>query len=1133
MKKTLLAGIALLAAGTMSAQTILEEGFETGNTGKDLTPVAAGPGWEVVKGYKGSEATYNWYNYYSKPGTSPDGTEIKSTITGLCCASVTCPITADSPEKGSGPREEILLTPELDLNDTYELGFTFRVSPMNAYDRSRYDLQVRVVEDGNLEGAETIFSIQNEKMLRESGIGVFPITNWNPYSPKVSLADFKGSKVRLAFVYKLMTEEGNLVWLDDVTVKKFTPATTPQPRLSTNSFNYGDVYIGEKSYSDVISLTNTGTDGLTIESVDMPQGVSLTFSPSDVNLGRYESLDFQVAYSAAMTTPAKGDVVFHTNGGDVTLALSATKKAVPEGGMFEGFEAYYPPAGWKSEGWNWTTRPIEGDHSVYCDGGYSNSYLTSPRLDLTNGGTVAFTYYNNYDGDEAPYYDIEMQVSYDGGKSWKKKWVTEDKNLNQMLTTEVELDKGGDNCYVRWYYPIVETDDYGAMEHTIFTLDRVVLPSVYGINGAPGAVSNPVPANNATDILPTNIHLAWAPAQFAKGYKVFVGTNAEANDLVNGQDVGGKLFFDIPVAKNETSYNWRVVAYNDNGESTDVTTWKFTTQKDASVTSYPYEENFTSLTGNEIPTGWENTPSQNYKRTWSVNSMNPYKNDGKEYAVLSTMWLESGDSNAIATQEFRLPDDSAMEISFIWGDAHPSDLKIDPTGMAEKKNVEPNNGVANNTFDIFADGKWTTLSTISQNADSDDKKFWINEQIDLSAYKGKTVRFRWTHESVNRNKDNGAALTHIVVEEKQGQKAIVNISTWDFGKVNHRMAASSGDVFRLLNKGSETLKVADVSFKQSNFTTTLAKGDEVKPGEAKTFALRFDALEAATTEPVEINDALTINFGAGSIEIPVKGVALPGDTRYYSFEPNTLDHEWNNDFSMIDEDKGVNYNFSSYWVHYNAGGLKGAFSVESDSKEDGLYGMMKPVSGMYALVGASPVNRGADNWLISQKLKASDSAKFDFWARNLECLQSVLPSAKHRIEVLVSTAGNENTADFTTVLKNQEIPYLDADNWKHYEVDLGEYAGKEIYIALRHTTSEATNLAFFDDLCFSGFEFDPSGVKCIEEINDDTLVNIYTIAGVKVAEGQASEAVKALAPGLYIVKGSNGAARRILISAGK
>ena len=82
MKKTLLAGIALLAAGTMSAQTILEEGFETGNTGKDLTPVAADPGWEVVKGYKGSEATYNWYNYYSKPGTSPDGTEIKSTITG-------------------------------------------------------------------------------------------------------------------------------------------------------------------------------------------------------------------------------------------------------------------------------------------------------------------------------------------------------------------------------------------------------------------------------------------------------------------------------------------------------------------------------------------------------------------------------------------------------------------------------------------------------------------------------------------------------------------------------------------------------------------------------------------------------------------------------------------------------------------------------------------------------------------------------------------------------------------------------------------------------------------------------------------------------------------------------------------
>ena len=156
MKKIYLSLLAMLSLSVAQAQTILSEDFETGNTGNDLTPVAAGEGWTTVNSYSGTNASYTWHNYYSDPESAGG-----PVIGGSCCAACDGPINVN-PVDGSGPREEILLSPELDLNDTYQLQFSWRVSPMNAYDNSKYDLQVRVVTGGDLKSAETVFSIQNE-----------------------------------------------------------------------------------------------------------------------------------------------------------------------------------------------------------------------------------------------------------------------------------------------------------------------------------------------------------------------------------------------------------------------------------------------------------------------------------------------------------------------------------------------------------------------------------------------------------------------------------------------------------------------------------------------------------------------------------------------------------------------------------------------------------------------------------------------------------------------------------------------------------------------------------------------------------------------------------------------------------
>lgn len=1111
MKKSILSLVAALTCLTASAQVILQEDFETGNTGSKPQPVAVGEGWETIDGYTGTNVSYTWHNYYS----DPDG-QTGPTISGASCAACDGPIST-TPTDGSGPREEILLSPELTLDDTYQLQFTWRVSPMNAQDNSRYDFQVRVVSDGNLESAETIFSIQNEQMLRESGITVFPITTWDPHTSKVDLSDWKGEKIRLAFVYKMLAASSNVLWLDDITVTQFTPATGPVASVSLDRYDFKEVYIGERRYSDVITLTNTGKDGLQITDVELPQGIALTIDPATVNLRTYESIDFQLAYTASMTSRASGDVVLHTTGGDVTIAFTAQKQLVPEGYLLETFEKYFPPAGWRSSGWAWTTTALEGDHSVYSGGDFSATYLRSPRLDLSNGGELTFTYYNYYYGESAPEYDIELQVSYDNGDTWKTKWVSDYQNgLNQVLTATVDLGLGSDESYVRWYYPAVESDDEGAYEHSSFTLDRVLLPSVYGMDGVPGNCTLVSPANNATEVYPKDIVLKWGPAQFATGYKVYVGTNTEANDLIEGANVGDALTYTIPVADFETTYRWKVVAYNDKGESTTASTWRFTTQKDASVMDFPYEENFDECTSADpIPTGWLSTSTGQYAfAKWSPNASYPYGDKG---ACMASGWLNDGESTSLTSPEFRLPaDGKSMSISFVWGNAHPSDLLIDETGLLKKNNVEGGNGRDEVVFEIYCDGEWTQASYLSEGYNDDgETKYWRNETIELDQYAGKTVQFRWTTNCFKTYAGYGA-LDNVVIDGTVLDGVAFNHESWDAGKVNYGRAVNSGDLFTIRNTGKSVLRVKSATFATEYFATSIAAGDELALGDGKHFDITFQAKDAEDT----VTDELTIEFENGyKAMLPVRGIGLPKDVLYYAFEPNELDYLWKEDFTMIDVDKKVNHELGYYLTTVENDGGRYAFTQVTNNNTQ----MLAAVSGNHTIAAAAPADgSAADDWLISKQLIPAEGAMLDFYARNLGTTNTVFVGDNdlHHVEVLVSEAGNTKTADFKTVMSDTEMAYLAENEWHHFEVDLSDYAGKRVYVAVRHTTISANAMAFFDDFTFTGVtDAQTDGLEAVQAgLGEQAQVEVYGLNGMLIATGRGAATLQSLDRGIYIVK---------------
>jgi hypothetical protein len=1121
MQKIYFSILGLMLGMSVQAQTILEEDFETGATASASTPLTRGEGWTTVNSYTGTKMTYNWYNYYR----DPEG-QGGATINGACCAACDGPF---SGEDGAGPREEILLSPELNLDDTYQLQFSWAVSPMNAEDRSRYDLQVRVVENDDLKSAETVFSIQSEQMLRESGVTVFPIGTWDRHTSKVDLSDWKGSKVKLAFVYKMMAATSNIAWLDDIIVKKFTPATGPVASVTLDRYDFKEVYIGEKFYTEVITLTNVGKNGLKVTGFDLPEGISTTLDADKVDLKTYQSVDFQLAYSASMTSPAQGNAVIHTTGGDVTIAFTASKQLIPEGYQFETFDAYFPPAGWRNSGWNATAQAIEGDRSAYCGGNFSVAYLRSPRLDLSNGGTLKFTYFNEYSGDSAPEYDIEVQVSYDGGDTWTTKWVSDYQNgLNQLLNAEVDLGMGTDESYVRWYYPAIEMDDEGAYDHSNFTLDRVLLPNVYGVDGVPGKATLIAPANNEQNVYPRDIVLQWGPAQFAKGYKLYVGSNDDANDLIEGLNVGEQLSYTIPKAAYETTYKWRVVAYNDKGEST-ATTWRFTTQPDASVMEFPYEENFDACADTkDVPAGWLSTTTiTELYPTWTNRRWEPLATNkayGGKGASLYTMWLYAGYSSSLTSPEFRLPaEGKAMSISFVWGDNHPVSLIEDETGLLKKQNVEGGNGYSDVTFEILSDGEWKQAAYLSENVNEDgETKYWRNETVDLTEYAGKTVQFRWTNHAYS-GAHKGAGLDNIVIDGIVDDGVAFNKEGWEAGKVNFGKGTRSADI-TLLNTGKKTQKVKSVSFYTVDFQSSIAIGQEIPAAEGIVFNLVFTANQAAKV----VTDTMTIEFESGlQATFPVVGEALAEDVLYYSFEPNDLDYSWKEDFTMIDVDRKNNYELGYYLTTVENDGGKYAFTQVTNNN----LSMLAAISGNHTIAASAPEdNSAADDWLISKQLTPAEGATFDFYARNLGTVNSIFigDNDYHHVTVLVSEAGNTSTSDFRTVMNDVEMPYLKENEYNHYTVDLSAFAGKNIYVALRHTTVNANWLAFFDDFTFTHVA--PAGADAVENLKVDagTSLTVYTLDGVQVAAGQGRHTLDALAKGLYVVKTADGKAIRVV-----
>ncbi|MGN0036155.1 MAG: choice-of-anchor J domain-containing protein [Bacteroidaceae bacterium] len=1047
---------------------------------------------------------------------------------------------ADEPAK-----EEWLITPALTLdNRDYKLQFywTGATAASISAKTPEYDVQVRATTDGGTTW-ETIWSFLNQEQVEASGVK-FPWNAWKPNQSLIDLSAYKGKTVQFAFLHcKLMSgRNGNCVWLDEVLVEPYTAVLTPQMECATTAYRFTDCYIGVKKYSDAVTIKNVGQGTLTLDAIEGLEGTDFatTLDPSQVSLKKNEEYTFHITYTPTLYGAANATLTLKANGGDpVSISLTGSKTLLPSGYTLESFEGdAFPPVGWTLEekgsfsGWMlYKNGGFSGDKSA-LSGPTQESNLITPRLDLSGeqDHTLTFDYMETSQTEEQrPQNYFDVYLSTDGGETWSSKPVFSNDtctsvSFDRIIRIKANLGHPGDNCRVKFSYTL-DMDLSGGYdnlpEYSYIYLDDVVLPPLYGASGKPAATTVVSPANEATGLYNKEVKFEWNGALFATGYRFYLGTSPNQFDLINGEDLGASTSYQPNIRlQYATTYYWKVVAYNAQGDAEGTEVWQFTTLADPSVKDFPYFEGFEQSAGKTFPAGW--VIKKDGIIGWNISNYNAF--DGKYSAYASGN--ESGKTATLTTPEFQLPD-APMQVSFYWGNRVPAGLSKDVLGTAKNTTTAPND-IDAGYFEIECDGTWTTLALLSDA----NNETWLRERFSLDAYRGKTVSLRWRYVIANGMRSTGISLDNVLIETTDGKcMAYFNANDWNAGKVNYQQTWNSKNTLSLINGGSAALTISRVAFSTDNFSTDLAVGTELKADAAVPFAITFHARTTAAA----VEDRLTVEFSNGQqVSLPVQGVALAKDMLYYSFEGDEFASTQPNGFTTVDRD--VCATIKPALINYPKIGTPFAFIVINvkPEPEGADWRNVYPVSGdqVLAAIADATHSSAVNDWIISQPMTATEQSAFRFFGKSYGGADQF---HLHKVSVLVSTT-TPDLDQFEAVKENITLPHSDEQQFTEFCVDLSAYAGKTIYVALQHVADADGFVAFFDDFTFEHVNHDPDGIEtlrlqslcistpqpgCIRvDAHAEGLLRVYGIDGRLVREvvlKDGTTQISGLAAGIYWV----------------
>ena len=152
------------------------------------------------------------------------------------------------------------------------------------------------------------------------------------------------------------------------------------------------------------------------------------------------------------------------------------------------------------------------------------------------------------------------------------------------------------------------------------------------------------------------------------------------------------------------------------------------------------------------------------------------------------------------------------------------------------------------------------------------------------------------------------------------------------------------------------------------------------------------------------------------------------------------------------------------------------------------------VSESYCQASLQVYTMPIDNYLVSPKVKATADSWFSFKAR----VHSSDFYGEH-FGVAISETENNDASSFETI-KEWVIDRSKGSGWLDFSVDLSEYAGKEIYVAIRHFFTQDEWDASGNGLDYYALHVDDAKFSDVIDVSTNFVYDNYSYFTVKVGD---------------------------------
>jgi len=792
-------------------------------------------------------------------------TQTQVTGTGLWARSTSGFNPATTPHSGAGMAffncysfssgtSASLFTPNIDLSGASGVAVEFWMNRDAGYPTYSDNVEVLINTASSITGATSLGVINRCKTLTPVETGA---DGWYKYSFIIP-SSFNTATNFL--IFRANGLYGNCIYVDDIKVYKPLANDIQVKSVTTTPSVLSD---GAAAILTA-TLVNQGSDAQSNVIVTFMDGATLVGTATVASIATGETKTATYGWTAAegshTITASVGTDDDNTNN---VATYSFT--VFGQNALVENFEGAWPPVGWSinptTSSWQqYSVTPYEGSKCAYVSASAGKRLIT-PKLVINSGSSIMF-----YAKDGYGTYSIKLQYSTD-----KTTW-TDVPSGSISLTSNYALYNislgsiPAGNYYLAFDYELSYASVY---------VDYVVGPDL--AVEAPAAATNPNPANAATNVVsvPSLSWSASAAGGIPTGYKLYLGTDgggtATPTSLVNGT-LQTTTSYTPAVLAYSTTYYWKVVPTNSNGDATGCPIWSFTTMADPTQ-PIPYSQNFDGMTS--LPSfGWA---VSNY-------SLNTTHGVGNSNCGSVEMW-SSTNSATLTSAPIGPLSSTSNQLIF--------DYRICDFSYSAYPQYATNLGVNDKVeVQLSSDGgsSYSTVYTINQSTHEASTDF-ATRSITLDAsYNGKTVLVRFKNTWAMG--DYFVDIDNFKVRETPTNPTFsMDKSSMDFGYLPVGLQPSM--ILKVTNTGGGTLTInsSDVTITgasanqyaivNTNFPLSLASGI------SKNIEIRF----VATTGGVK-NATLNIahNAAGSPATVTLAGEAyMPFSSFTDGFETTALD----------------------------------------------------------------------------------------------------------------------------------------------------------------------------------------------------------------------------------------------------